>query len=98
MKTEDNLEERLSRRFAAELDQAGRDYPTIGSRAEGGAGRRSRRLPGWPRAALALLAVAVLAAGGLIGLGLVDRPGGSGPAAADPGADGLPNEIDGQTV
>jgi hypothetical protein len=104
MMTEDDgpaspgLEERLSRRFAAELDRAGRDYPTIGGRAEGGAGRRSGRLPGWPRAALALLAVGVLAAGGLVGVGLFMRPGNGGPAAAGPGADGVPNEIDGRTV
>ncbi len=55
----------------------------------------------WPRVAMPLLAVALLATAGLIGLGLVARPGASGPgssAAVALGADGLPNEIDGQTV
>jgi hypothetical protein len=98
MKTDDNIEERLSRRFAAELDQAGRDYPTIGGRRGDGAEQGRRPRPAWPRLAVAMLAVAALATAGLIGLGLVARPGQGGPAAVALGADGLPNEIDGQTV
>ena len=93
-----DLDERLSRRFATELQEAERDYPTIGRRRGEAAERRSGRGLMWPRVAMPLLAVAVLATAGLIGLGLVARQGTSGPAAVALGADGLPNEIDGQTV
>lgn len=101
MKTDDDLEERLSRRFATELQQAERDYPAIGRRRGEAAERHRGRGLMWPRVAVSLLAIAVLATAGLVGLGLVARPGTSGPAGSDGvalGADGLPNEIDGQTV
>jgi len=99
---EDDLERRLESRFAAELDRAERDYPSLRVQREGGAGDRGRPRRAWPRLALAVVAVVALAAVGLVGMGLTYRSG-SGPAAASaPGvvlrSDGIPSQIDGQRV
>ena len=95
---EDNVEERLSRRFAVELERAERDYPAL---------MRSPRDPVrstsvWRRIAVPMTGVVVLVAVSLVGVGLALRPG-SGPAGSnDPavvrGSDGIPTAIDGQRV
>lgn len=97
-----NLEERLSRRFESELVQAERDYPTLGRRRADAPLRRPAGLT-WPRLAMPVVAVAVLVIGGLAGSWLIARPGdttpGSGGAASVVlGADGIPNQIDGERV
>jgi hypothetical protein len=97
-----DLEERLSRRFATELEQAERDYPILGRRRAVAPGRRRAGLT-WPRLAMPVLAVAVLVIGGLVGSWLVARPGDtvSGPGGAGSvvlGANGIPNQIDGERV
>jgi hypothetical protein len=97
-----NLEERLSRRFATELEQAERDYPTLGRRRAVAPGRRRAGLT-WPRLALPVVAVAVLVTGGLVGSWLIARPGDtmSGPGGAGSvvlGGNGIPTQIDGERV
>ena len=97
-----NLEERLSRHFATELEQAERDYPTLAVRRGDPPDRHRRSGLIWPRLAAPVVAVAVLILGGLVGFGLIARPGGvpagpGGPSVAL-GADGIPNQLDGQTV
>ncbi len=98
------VEERLSRRFEAELERAERDYPTLGGRRRDASSlpERPRRGLMSPRLAVPIVAVAVLVFGGLVGFGLIGRSGGTtagpgGPAAAL-GADGIPNQIDGKRV
>ncbi len=107
----DNLEDRLSGRFAAELDRAERDYPALREKlVESVPAARARRGL-WPRIALpitsaAVLAIAVLAGAGLLS-GSTTGPGvgsvpsvTSGPASSGVvmGADGIPTQIDGQHV
>ena len=96
-----NLEERLSRRFATELEQAERDYPTLGRRRAVAPGRRRAGLT-WPRLAVPVVAIFMLAAVGLVGFGLIAAPGhavtGPGGPAAALGSDGIPNQIDGEHV
>jgi hypothetical protein len=77
---EDDLEGRLERRFAAELDRAELDYTSLRVQREGGAEDRGRSRRAWPRLAVAVVAVAALAALGLVGVGLAYRPA-VGPAA-----------------
>ena len=99
---EDDLEGRLERRFAAELDRAELDYTSLRVQREGGAEDRGRSRRAWPRLAVAVVAVAALAALGLVGVGLAYRPA-VGPAAPSAstvefGPDGIPAQIDGQIV
>ena len=93
---DENLEERLSRRFAVELQQAERDYPVLGRlRADSRARRHAGRI--WPRLAMPVAAVAVLAVVGL-GAGLLyngTTPAGPGVVR---GSDGIPTWIDGERV
>ncbi|MGD0018585.1 MAG: hypothetical protein ABSD62_04965 [Candidatus Limnocylindrales bacterium] len=104
----DNLEGRLSGRFAVELDRAERDYPALREKLVGGVRPASRRGRGaWPRLALPVTAAAALAIAVLVGAGLLPAspaPVPAGPASVSPpsgvvmGADGIPTQIDGQRV
>ncbi|MFI5260083.1 MAG: hypothetical protein ACHQ01_10830 [Candidatus Limnocylindrales bacterium] len=102
----DNLEERLARQFAVDLDRAERDYPAlrVGRRerdevAASTGGRRS-----WRQLAGPVAAILILVAGGLVVAALATNqatmPG--GPASAGTGvvlgSDGIPTQIDGQRV
>lgn len=95
---EDKVVERLSRRYAMEMERAERDYPALA---------RSRRDPArstpvWRRIAASMTAVVVLVAVSLVGVGLALRPsaGPAGPSnpAVVRGSDGIPTVIDGQRV
>jgi hypothetical protein len=97
------IEARLARHFAAELERAEQDYPTLGRlrRVNVEPSRRAGRA--WPRLAMPLVGVAMLAVIGLVGVGLAFRPGTepAGPAGgsgAAPGSGGIPSQIDGQRV
>jgi hypothetical protein len=96
----DELRERLTRRFDAELAQAQRDYPNLGvARRTGAAGARAGSGHMWPRLASGLVAVGVFAVVGLIGVGLASKPVQvAGPADSGLAAAGIPTEIDGQKV
>jgi hypothetical protein len=107
---EDNVEERLPRRFAVELERAERDYPAlVGSRLDpvpgGAAPGSARSLRAWRRLAVPMTVVFVLVAVSLVGVGIALRPsaGPTGlnnpaPANVQKGADGIPTAIDGQRV
>ncbi|MGD0863746.1 MAG: hypothetical protein ABSA21_13495 [Candidatus Limnocylindrales bacterium] len=105
----DRLEERLSGRFAMELDRAELDYPALRERlvgsvpaARGGSGR-------WPKIALPVTAAACLAVAALV-VGSLWSGSGTGPAVPAPlasgpsasgvvmSSDGIPTQIDGQRV
>jgi hypothetical protein len=98
---EDNVEERLSRRYAMELERAERDYPAL---------LQSRRDPvGWipirRRIAAPITVVVALVAVSLVGVGLALRPSAGPTAPNNPapagvvrGSDGIPTSIDGQPV
>jgi hypothetical protein len=93
----DGLQDRLARRFDSELAQAERDYPSLRVAHRTGSPDDGRRRSGWswPRLASGVVAVAVLAVVGLVGLGLASKPAQvAGPALAA----GIPTEIDGQKV
>jgi hypothetical protein len=106
------IEQRLARRFAVELDRAERDYPALRRSRDASnqdRGRSGRSMLGWRRLALPVTAVAVLLAVSLVGVGLTMRPNAAGPAAPSssepsvspmgpPSSDGIPNQIDGQRV
>jgi hypothetical protein len=99
----DNLEGRLSDRFAVELDRAERDYPAL--RAERLATNEPlrRERGAWPRLALSVTTVGVLAVLAVIGVGLAWRPATVPAVAPIPsgvamGSDGIPATIDGQHV
>jgi hypothetical protein len=107
----DNLEDRLSGQFAAELDRAERDYPALRGKLVGSVPAARARRGLWPRIALPMTSAAVLAVAVLIGAGLLSgsttSPGvgsvpslDSGPASSRVvmGADGMPTQIDGQRV
>jgi hypothetical protein len=99
------LEERLSGRFAVELDRAERDYPALREKLAGNVpAARGARRP-WPKIALPMTSAAVLVVAVLVGAGLLFGPGmGSvvAPAPAASGvvmsADGIPTQIDGEHV
>jgi hypothetical protein len=102
----DEIEERLARHFAAELDRARRDYPNLG-RADGErastAGPKQPRL--WPRLALPVTAVVIVVAAGLAiagwaygPLSVKSGPVNPGATGVAMGSDGLPAEIEGQHV
>lgn len=99
----DKLEERLAGRFATELDRAERDYPAFRLRfrraAEDGRTRRA-----WPRLLAVPVGIAALLLVVIVGSPLllprtvapvVPAPGSAGVTL---GADGIPNQIDGQRV
>ncbi len=95
---EDKVEERLSRRYSAELQRAERDYPVL---------MRPRLDPVrstsvWRRIAAPMAVVVALVAVSLVGVGIALRPaaGPAGPSSPTPvrGSDGIPNSIDGQRV
>jgi hypothetical protein len=106
----DNLERRLSGRFAIELDRAERDYPALREKLVGTARPAARGGRGkWPRLALpittaAALAVAVLVVGSLWSSPVTGPTLPPGPGSAAPpsgvvmGTDGIPTQIDGQHV
>ena len=95
-----NVEERLSRQFAGELERAERDYPVL---------MRPRRdplrpAPVWQRFAAPMAALIVLVVVSLVGVGIALRPS-AGPTGNNPapagvvrGSDGIPTSIDGQRV
>ncbi len=98
---EDEVVERLSRRYSAELERAERDYPAL---------MRPRRdpvrsTPVWRRIAVPMTVVVALVAVSLVGVGIALRPS-AGPAApSNPapagvvrGADGIPTSIDSHRV
>jgi hypothetical protein len=105
---ESNVEERLSRRYAMELERAERDYPVLlrSSRervgADGAIPGSGRSLRAWRRMAAPMTAIVVLVAVSLVGVGLALRPsaGPAGPSnpAVVRGSDGIPTSIDGQRV
>ena len=105
---EDQVVERLSRRYAMELERAERDYPVLlrSSRervgADGATPGSGRSLRTWRRIAAPMTAVVVLVAVSLVGVGLALRPsaGPAGPSNPDVvrGSDGIPTSIDGQRV
>ena len=108
---ESNVEERLSRRYAMELERAERDYPALmrlrGEHlgADGAIPGSGRSLHAWRRIAAPMTAVVVLVAVSLVGVGLALRPsaGPTGPSNPAPagvvrGSDGIPTSIDGQRV
>jgi hypothetical protein len=99
---DDKLQERLTRRFDAQLAQAERDYPSLSvARRTAGEGRHAPARTRWPGIASAVVAVGVLAVVGLIGVGLASRPPQvEGPAKNPPPRPGaaIPTEIDGQRV
>jgi RNA polymerase sigma-70 factor (ECF subfamily) len=96
----DRLEERLAGRFAIELGRAERDYPALR------AGRlrtpEPRRRGIWPRLAVSVTTIGVLAALVVVGVGLAWQPAAPPVAPARSGAvlgaDGIPDQIDGQHV
>ena len=96
----DKLEERLSGRFAIELGRAEQDYPALR------AGRlrtpEPRRRGIWPRLAVSVTAIGVLAALVVVGVGLAWQPAAPPVAPARSGVilgtDGIPDQIDGQHV
>ena len=98
-----DIEARLARHYAAELERAEQDYPTLGRlrRVDAGPIRGAGRA--WPRLAMTLVGVAMLAVVGLVGAGLAFRPG-TGPAVLvggsdrAPGSGGIPSQIDGRRV
>jgi hypothetical protein len=79
------LEQRLARRFAVELDRAERDYPALrrssrdAANPDGAVTRSGRSTLTWRRMALPVTAVAVLLAVSLVGVGLAFRPNAAGP-------------------
>jgi len=80
------IEQRLARRFAVELDRAERDYPALrrsrdAANPDGAMTRSGRSMLGWRRLALPVTAIAVLLAVSLVGVGLTFRPNAAGPAA-----------------
>jgi hypothetical protein len=105
---EDKVVERLSRRYAMELERAERDYPALlQSRrervgADGAMPGSGRSLRTWRRIAAPMTAVVVLVAVSLVGVGLALRPsaGPAGPSnpAVVRDSDGIPTSIDGQRV
>jgi hypothetical protein len=96
-----NVEERLSRRFAVELERAERDYPAL---------MRPRRAPVrstpvWRRIAVPMTVVVALVAVSLVGMGIALRPSAGptlpnnpAPVGIVKGSDGIPTSIDGQRV
>jgi hypothetical protein len=97
----DELHERLTRRFDAELTRAKLDYPSLARRAPAESTARPAPTRLWPRLASAVAAAGVLAIVGLVGLGLWSSPspatGPSGSLPSQPGTT-IPTEIDGQHV
>ena len=96
---EDKVVERLSRRFAQELERAERDYPVL-MRPR----RDPARSPVWRRIAVPMTVVVALVAVSLVGVGMALRPS-AGPTGNNPapagvvrGSDGIPTSIDGQRV
>jgi hypothetical protein len=102
-----NVEERLSRRFAVELERAEHDYPaSVGSRLDpvrgGAAPGSARSLRAWRRLAVPMTVVVAMVAVSLVGVGIALRPS-AGPTGNNPapagvvrGSDGIPTSIDGQ--
>ena len=102
----DEIEKRLVRHFAAELERARRDYPNLGRAGRTGASAASpRRLRLWPWLALPVTAVVIVVAAGLAIAGWASGPLSVKSGPVNPGAtgvvmgsDGLPTEIEGQHV
>jgi hypothetical protein len=102
----DDLEKRLSGRFTAELEGAERDYPALREKLVGSVPAARGAPRAWPKIALPITSAAVLAVAVLAALGLLLGPGTSpsvapGPAASSGvvlGADGIPTQIDGEHV
>jgi hypothetical protein len=106
---EDNVEERLSRRFAVELERAELDYPALmrprrDPLASGATAGSGRSLRAWRRLAVPMTAVVALVAVSLVGVGIALRPS-AGPTGNNPapagvvrGSDGIPASLDGQRV
>jgi hypothetical protein len=108
---EDDLEKRLSGRFTADLDRAEQDYPALRERLVGTAPAARGAPRAWPKIALPITSAAVLAVAVLAALGLLLGPGTSPAVAPGPhipsgsastgvvmGSDGIPTQIDGQRV
>jgi hypothetical protein len=93
------VKERLARRFAQELDRAEQDYPSLPTRQWDTAERLKGPGRVWRR--LAVEAVAILVLVGVLVV-VYGRPSTEPPApsaaTASLGADGIPNQIDGQRV
>ena len=95
----DRLEERLSGRFAVELSRAEQDYPALRAGRLGVAEPRRRGV--WPRLAVSVTTIGVLATLVVVGVGLAWQPAAppfAGPSAVALGSDGIPDQINGEHV
>lgn len=108
---EDDLENRLSGQFAADLERAEQEYPALREKLVGSAPAARGAPRPWPRIALPMTSAAVLVVAVLAALGLLLGPGTSPAVAPQPhvpsgsasagvvmGTDGIPTQIDGERV
>ena len=96
----DNLEARLARQFAVDLDRAEQDYPTFGPGGRAALARPNQPRGRWPRLAALLAIVAGIAILVPLSSGYLTAPAvpagpGSGVVL---GSDGIPALIDGERV
>ncbi len=96
----DNLEARLARQFAEDLDRAEQDFPTFGPGGRAALARPNQPRRGWPRLAALLVIVVGLLVFVPLSSGYLTAPAvPAGPGSGVvPGSYGIPASIDGERV